>query len=203
MRHSALVLALATSLLVGCSWKRCAYEGFTRDGWQEPDRVIAALGLAPGQRVADLGAGTGYFTARLARAVGDSGRVYAVDVDADVLEGLAERMADEGVSNVETVVAPYDDAGIPDASVDLVFTVNTYHHFQERPAYFRKLKRVLKPGGRVAIIELDERNGLFVRWSGHYSERDLILDEMQEAGYRVARDHAFLGRQSFVEFAPN
>ena len=202
MRRIALSFALALTLALGCSWKRCAYEGAGRDAWQEPERVIAALALTPGQAAADLGAGTGYFTERLARAVGEDGRVYAIDVDADVLEGLRERVDEAGVTNVETVVAPYDDAGIPDASVDLVLTVNTYHHFQDRTTYFRNLKRVLRPGGRIAIIEFDGRKGLFVRWFGHYSERETLLDEMREAGYRVDADHDFLERQSFLVFAP-
>lgn len=202
MRKTAVALGLITALGLGCSWKRCAYEGSGRDSWQQPDRVVEALALAPGRNVADLGAGTGYFTARLARAVAPGGTVFAVDVDADVLEELGDRMTEEGVTNVERVVASFADTKLPDASVDLVFTVNTFHHFEDRPTYFQNLKRVLKPGGRVAVIEFDGSKGLFVRWFGHSSERASVLSDMAAAGYRVSEDFDFLDRQSFIVFAP-
>ena len=202
MRKIAFSLVLITALTLGCSFKRCAYEGLGRDAWQKPDQVIDALALLPGQSVADLGSGTGYFTARLARAVAPAGRVYAVDVDADVQEELRERLVDEAVDNVELVLADFDDTKLPDASVDLVFTVNTFHHFEDRPTYFGNLKRVLRPGGRVAVIEYDGSTGLFVKWFGHYSERKSLLGDMSAAGYRVVEDLDLLERQSFIVFAP-
>lgn len=202
MRKTALILALVTSFSLGCSFKRWAYEGSGRDAWQHPAEVIEALSLAPGQDVADLGSGTGYFTGRLARAVAPEGTVFAVDVDADVQEELRERLAEEGIANAEIVLAEFDDTTLPDASVDLVFTVNTFHHLEDRPTYFRNLKRVLRPGGRVAVIELDGSKGLFVRWAGHYTERDGVLADMAAAGYRVAQELDFLERQSFIIFAP-
>ena len=100
MRKTAVFLALLTCFSLGCSYKRWAYEGPGRDTWQQPERVVEALTLAPGQAVADLGSGTGYFTGRLARAVAPGGSVYAVDVDADVQEELRERMTEESVDNV-------------------------------------------------------------------------------------------------------
>lgn len=202
MRKTATALALLALVSIGCSFKRCAYEGAGRDGWQKPAEVVEALGLAPGQAVADLGSGTGYFTGRLAGAVAPGGKVYAVDVDADVQEELRERMLEESVDNVEIVLADFDDTKLPDASVDLVFTVNTFHHFEDRPEYFRNLKRVLRPGGRVAVIEYDGSQGLFVKWFGHFSERDGVLSDMTAAGYRVTQDLDLLERQSFIIFAP-
>lgn len=203
MRKTCLVLLLLPTLGLGCSWKRCAYEGGGRDAWQQPARVIEALGLEPGQSVADLGSGTGYFTGRLARAVEPGGTVFAVDVDADVHEELRERLAEEHVANVELVLATPDDPGLPDGRIDLVLTVDTYHHIGDRAAYFRRLKQDLAPDGRVAVIEFDGRKGTFVKLSGHYTEKSLILEEMAEAGYRVDEDFGFLDRQSFVVFAPD
>ena len=205
MRKTCLLATalLLTTLLGGCSFKRWAYEGIGRDGWQQPERVIDTLGLAPGDSVADLGSGTGYFTARLARAVAPGGTVYAVDIDADVQEELRERVAAEGVDNVEIVIAEPDDSKLPDASVDLVLTVNTFHHFEDPTAYFRKLVRVLKkPTGRIAIIELNGEKGLFARWSGHYTTRDALLKGMAAAGFVLREEHDFLDRQSFVVFQP-
>src|SRR3990172_9550282 len=111
-RLPAAVLALVSlaSLAVACTQlKRCAYEGWGRDEWQQPERVVEALGLEPGARVADLGSGGGYFTFRLARAVGPTGKVYAVDVDEDLNAYVAERAREEGHANVETVLAEYTD----------------------------------------------------------------------------------------------
>lgn len=198
-----VVALVAAPLLAGCNpLKRRAYESSDRNEWQQPERVVEALGLRPGDRVADIGSGSGYFTLRLARAVGPGGRVYAADVDADMNEYLRERLADEGIGNVEVIDAEFGDPLLPDAKIDLAFTSNTYHHMQERPAYFRALRADLAPGGRVAIVDYDGRKGWFVRLVGHFVEKEVLLREMEEAGYRVAADPGFLDRQSFVVFAP-
>ena len=200
MRRRAAIL-LAAGLLAGCAeLKRLAYEGSSRDEWQQPERVVAALGIEPGDRVADLGSGSGYFTVRLAPAVGAGGRVYAVDVDAEMNEYLRKRLAEAGIENVEIVLGRFEDPQLPDGGVDLVVTVDTYHHIEERPAYFRNLKRDLAPGGRVAVIDYDGRKGWFVRLLGHYTPREELLREMREAGYEVAEEHDFIDRQTFVIF---
>ncbi len=204
MRRSlAIATLLVVTLVGGCtSWKRCAYEGSDRDSWQQTSRVVEALAIRPGDRVADLGAGSGYFTVHLARAVGPSGRVYAVDVDAEMNAYLEERLAEEGIDNVEVVLGESEDPLLPNGKIDLLFTSNTYHHLQDRPAYFQRVQADLAPEGRVAVIEFDGREGLFVRLIGHFTDKQTLLSEMEEAGYRVSRDHGFLERQSFVEFTP-
>ena len=203
MRRAIPCLCLVLFVLPGCSaWKRCAYESPGRDAWQQPDKVVSSLGLAPGDTVADLGAGSGYFTLRLARAVGPTGRVYAVDVDEEMNEYLKGRLAEEGIENVEVVLGEYEDPKLPDGRVDLLFTSNTFHHIQERPAYFRRVKADLAPGGRVAIIDYDGTKGWFVKLMGHSVPRQELLGDMDEAGYSVAADHDFLDRQSFVVFSP-
>jgi len=198
-----VVLLVAASLVGGCgSCKRFAYEGFSRDDWQQPERVIAALGIEPGDRVADLGSGSGYFTLRLAKAVGPEGRVYAVDVDEQMNAYLRERVEQAGAANVEVVRGRFEDPLLPDGGIDLVLTVDTYHHIDDRPAYFRRLQRDLAPGGRVAVIDYDGRKGWFVRLMGHTTPRDVLVREMDEAGYEVAEEHDFIDRQSFVIFEP-
>ncbi len=194
---------LAAGLLVGCGpLKRFSYEGFSRDAWQQPQRVVTALGIRPGDRVADLGSGSGYFTVRLAPAVGPEGKVYAVDVDAEMNEYLRTRLAEAGIGNVELVLGRFEDPLLPDGGVDLVVTVDTYHHIEERPTYFRNLRQDLAPGGRVAVIDYDGRRGWFVRLMGHYTPREELLREMSEAGYEVTEEHDFIDRQSFVIFKP-
>jgi ubiquinone/menaquinone biosynthesis C-methylase UbiE len=197
-----LLVVLLPALAGGCTWlKRSMYEGFGRDDWQQPDRVVQALALEPGERVADLGAGGGYFTFRLARAVGPTGRVYAVDVDQGMLDHVAERTAEEGVANVETVLATPTDPNLPAGSVDLVFTCNTYHHIEDRPAYFAALRGALRPGGRVAIVEyLPE--GFFQSIFPHSTDAATIESEMRAAGYALEQRHDFLERQAFLVFVP-
>jgi ubiquinone/menaquinone biosynthesis C-methylase UbiE len=199
-----LSVALCALLLVcgGCArCKKFAYEGFTRDGSQQPERVIAALDLEPGDRVADLGAGGGYFTFRLADAVGATGRVYAVDIDPDMVEYLKARAAADGYRNVEVVTAAADNPGLPPESVDVLFTCNTYHHLPERSAYFARARTALRPGGRVAIIDYNGK-GWFGRLFGHATSADTIRSEMNAAGYRPAQQYDFLAEQSFMIFTP-
>ena len=195
-----LFLGLLGCQIVGCSaFKRFAYEGFSRDGWQQPERVIRELALEPGAQVADLGAGGGYFTFRLAEAVGPKGVVFAVDVDEDMTDYLQARADDEGLSNVTVILGRYEDPLLPDGQVDLLFTSNAYHHIENRRDYFRRLRSDLRTDGRVAILELND-SSWFPRTFGHYTDPDLIIEEMEEAGYELERDLGFIDRQSFLIF---
>jgi ubiquinone/menaquinone biosynthesis C-methylase UbiE len=132
--------------------------------------------------------------------VGAQGRVYAIDVDEDMLEHLRARAAEEGVTNVEPLRARPEDPGLPPASVDLIFVCNTYHHLPDREAYFARAAAALRPGGRVAVVEY-QPEGLFQRIFHHATAEESILEEMRAAGFRLVRDHAFLERQSFLIFA--
>ncbi len=175
----------------------------TRASWQLPDRVIEALDLRTGAQVADLGAGDGYFTFTLADAVGAGGRVYAVDVDADVVDGLHESVASRGYDNIEVVLAEYDDPGLPDGEIDVVFLCNVYHHIDNRVTYFSDLRRDLAPGARVVIIDIGGAAPL--RWlspPGHSTDLDTLVDEMTSAGYDIAASFDFLPLQNFVVFEP-
>jgi ubiquinone/menaquinone biosynthesis C-methylase UbiE len=192
---------IAALLIAGCArLKQFAYEGFNRDSWQQPDKVIAALNLHPGEIVADLGSGGGYFTFKLAKAVAPSGKVYAVDVDKDMIELISKRLKEESGNNVETILATPTDPRLPQTGVDLIFTVNTYHHIADRSAYFANARKYLRPGGRIAIIDLDRRawlEGLL----GHYTPSETIKREMEQAGYTLQQQLDFLDRQSFLIFS--
>jgi arsenite methyltransferase len=196
-----VILTLIALLIASCArLKQFAYEGFNRDSWQQPDKVIAALNLHPGEVVADLGSGGGYFTFKLARAVAPSGKVYAVDVDKDMIELIAKRLKEESGNNVETILATATDPLLPQTGVDLIFTVNTYHHIANRLAYFANVRKYLRPGGRIAIIDLDRRawlEGLL----GHYTPSETIKREMEQAGYALQQQLDFLDRQSFLIFS--
>ena len=130
-----------------------------RDEWQMPHEVIGALKLKPEAAVADVGAGTGYFSTRLANML-KKGRVYAVDIEPDMVKHLAERAKREKLANMVAVTGTPGDPRLP-GKVDLVLLVDVYHHVEEREQYFRKLGGALKPGGRIAIIDfrLDSPEG--------------------------------------------
>ena len=196
-----VVTLLAVSCLACGPLKRFAYEGFSRDSWQQPERVIEALGLEPGDRVADLGAGSGYFTLHLAQAVGPTGKVYAVDVDEEMNDYLRKRVDEAGLDNVEVILGEFEDPLLPDGEIDLLLTVNTYHHIQERPGYFRNVRTDLASDGRIAIVDFDGRGGWFVRLMVHNVPKPEMVDEMREAGYRLDQDLEFLERQSFLIFS--
>ena len=168
-----------------------------RDAWQKPHEVIGALGLKPDAAVADIGAGTGYFAARLANRL-KKGRVYAVDVEPDMVKYLAERAKREGLANLVPVTGAADSPRLP-AKVDVALFVDVYHHVEARERYFRKLRDSLSPGGRVAIIDfrLDSPEGP-PKEARIAPER--VKAEMKKAGYVLVAEHAFLSRQYFLVF---
>ena len=129
-----------------------------RAQWQKPDEVIAALQLKPGQVACDIGAGPGYFSLRLARAVGDSGHVFAVDAEPRILEALRKRIDSSKAKNVSPVLALADDPLLPRNACDLILIVDTYHHFPDGAAYLRRLSRSLRPGGKMVNIDFHKRD---------------------------------------------
>jgi ubiquinone/menaquinone biosynthesis C-methylase UbiE len=171
-----------------------------RDAWQKPDEVLKALALEPGEVVADIGAGSGYFTARLARAVGETGRVYAVDVSPEMVRHLNRRLRDAGVRNVSSVLADPDDPLLPDASVDRVVIVDTWHHIEDQPRYLGLLKRALRPGGQVVHIDFQKRDLPVGPPAGMKIAREDLVKQMEAAGFRLAAEHGFLPYQYFLVF---
>jgi arsenite methyltransferase len=175
-----------------------AYSGFGRDRWQQPDRIVDALGLSRDASVADIGSGGGYFTFRLADAVGGSGRVFAVDVDHSLLENVVAEARANGFANVTPVAAEPGLPRLPEP-IDMAFVSNAYHHLPDQPRYFAALATFLRPGGRVAIIE-GRREGVLGRLLGHATAPEQIEREMRQAGYTIDATHDFVRRQSFQVF---
>ncbi len=201
-RLGTLALFVA-AFCTGCTQlKKFAYEGFGRDKWQKPEEVIRALELKPGDHVADLGSGGGYFTFHLAKAVGPTGQVYAVDVDKGLNEYIAGRARDEGFTNISVILAKYDDPLLPTDGVDLIFTSDTYHHLENRVVYFRNARKYLRPAARVAIIEYNG-SGWFDGLFGHWTSSATIRQEMEAAGYHLQNEFTFLPRQFFLVFIPS
>ena len=176
-------------------------EDANRGTWQQPEKVIATLGLKPGERVADVGAGPGYFTLRIARAVGPSGKVYGVDISRDMLDYLKEQARDQHLTNIQPVLALPHDPQLPPASVDLIFICDTLHHISDRPTYYPLLIRALKPGGRFVNIDFHKRSlpvGPPVQMKIPKAE---MIREAQAAGFHLLRQYDFLQYQYFIVFA--
>ncbi len=176
-------------------------DGRSRDSWQQPERVIDALALPPDAVVADVGAGSGYFTERFARRLGAGGFVYATDVQEEMLDRLRARVARKRLANVSVVIARFDDPSLPEACCDLVFLSSVYKEIDERIAYMERVRRVLRPGGRVAILEYRPE------WGGPgppHADRlapEIVTREMAAAGFELREQHGFLARQYFLVFA--
>ncbi|MFM2129186.1 MAG: hypothetical protein RL477_732, partial [Pseudomonadota bacterium] len=179
-------------------WAR-SFDDPARDAWQKPDEVIAALSLRPTDTVADIGAGTGYFAVRIARAV-PQGEVLAVDVAPRMVAYLADRARKTGIANLRAVQGGPSSPDLPVAA-DVVLLVDTYHHIDGRIAYFRALHAMLKPGARVAIV--DFRPESLRGAPKHFRlSAEKIAAEMAQAGYRLTASHDFLPRQHFQVFSP-
>jgi ubiquinone/menaquinone biosynthesis C-methylase UbiE len=171
-----------------------------RDGWQQPDAVLSALALPESAVVADIGAGGGYFTERFARAL-PTGRVFATDVQDGMIERLDERVRRRGLANVEVVRAGFDDPGLPERCCDLVFLSSVYKEIQERVAYMGRVRRLLRPGGRVAILEFRPGAPGAGPPEAMRLAPETIIAELARAGFVLAESHDFLPRESFLVFA--
>ena len=204
MHHRLPYKSLGTSLVITLCLAGCAevnYErlnDLSRDVWQKPQGVVERLAIVPGSRVADLGAGGGYFTWHLAKAVGTRGTVFAVDINPEALDAIFKEMVARGTPNVRPVQAKLDNPRLPDP-VDLVFISNTYHLMNNREAYFRSLSSSLRPGGRIAILDFHPRGFLSGLFGDRISKEDVRL-EMEAAGYRLINDYDLLEQQHFQIF---
>lgn len=173
------------------------FDDPARDAWQQPERVVEALALKPGQVVADLGAGTGYFTVRLARAA-TKPKVYAIDVEAAMVDYLRDRARAAGLTNVIAVKADPERTNLPEP-VDVVLIVDTYHHLPQRVAYFKTLRASLKPGARVAIVDFKKGAPTGPPEEFRFTPEQIDA-EMAQAGYTLRARHDFLPHQHFLVY---
>jgi ubiquinone/menaquinone biosynthesis C-methylase UbiE len=169
-----------------------------RGAWQKPVAVVRALGLRRGQVVADIGAGPGYFTKRLARAVGPSGHVYGVEAEPAILDVLRARLTTARVTNVTPVLGRGDDPLLPASSCDVALVVDTYHHFADGPAFLRRVARALRPRGRLVNIDFAKRETPVGPPVDHRVSREAFLRDARRAGLVVVREHRFLPYQYFI-----
>jgi predicted methyltransferase len=181
-------------------WRR-VFDDPARDAWQKPRELVAALGLRPGMWVADLGAGTGYFSRHLDAAVGPNGVVFAVDTEPNLVAYLRERAERERTTTLIPILASRDDPHLPPGALDLALIVDTYHHLDGRLAYLRRLGRSLKAHGRVAIVDWEKRALPIGPPPEHKLARSEVIDEMHAAGYALVAEPNVLPHQYVLVFA--
>ena len=160
------------------------FDDPARDAWQRPSEVIALLRIAPGSTVVDLGAGTGYFLRTLSEAVGPTGKVLALDVEAKMIDFMQRRASEQGLGNVTPRQVAADDPGLAPASVARVLVVNTWHHLDQRAAYAAKLARALAASGEIWVVDftLDSDLGPPAR---HRLAPEQVVRELEQGGLRA------------------
>ncbi len=171
-----------------------------RDKEERPEQLISALQIRRGATVADIGSGTGYFTWRLAEQVGPGGKVYAVDVQPAMLDLTKAAVAEHKLSNVEYVLATDSSARLPERSVDLAFIAYAYHEFGDPEAMMRGIRRALKPGGRVVILEYAKESNIAPASPLHKMSFEEIRREIEPLGFVVDQLLDFLPVQHGVVF---
>jgi ubiquinone/menaquinone biosynthesis C-methylase UbiE len=169
-----------------------------RDAQLQPERVMDAIGLRPGMVVGEAGAGRGYFTFKLARRVGPSGRVYANDIDRAALDHVRQVCRDEGIGNVETVVGEVEDPLFPVSGLDVIVMVYALHDFARPVAFLGNLKKYLEPGGTVVVLDQDPG----ATGSAHFLSRERLVSLFVESGYKLERDERFLEKDLLLVFTP-
>jgi len=166
------------------------FEGESREVFKSRSAILAALRLSFGTDVADVGAGTGLFTLPMARAVGDEGHVYAVDIAPNFVARLGARVEAEGLRNVTPVLCTETSAHLPPASVDVVFICDTYHHFSDPPKTLASLHRALRPGGTMVVVDFERIPGKTREWLLDHvrAGKEVFRAEIEAAGFTLAEE---------------
>ena len=182
---------------LGADW----LERDEREALEQPDKVIAAMQLKPGDVVADIGSGSGYFTRRLAKAVLPGGVVYGVDIQPEMNEILAENCRKEGITNVKIVLGETADPRLPSDSVDWMLLVDVYHEFQEPETMLANMRKALKPGGHVCLLEYRQHGDTATHIKAeHRMSVEQVLKEWLPAGFVLEKRHEFLPTQHMFIF---
>ena len=171
-----------------------------RDAYQKPQEVLAALDIKPGEIIADIGAGSGYFTFRLARHVSERGKVYAVDVSPDMILHINRAIRNLKVTNVVSILADPDDPLLPVASVNRFFFSDSWHHIDNQTKYLSLLKKLLKPNGEIVMIDFHKKETPAGPPLKMRIAREDIIKQMTSNGFRLAKEHTFLPYQYFLVF---
>ncbi|MGH9661205.1 MAG: class I SAM-dependent methyltransferase [Bryobacteraceae bacterium] len=173
-----------------------------REREEEPDKALDAIGIARGSVAADIGAGVGYFTWRLAERVGPNGKVYANDIQPRMLERLRRDLAARGLGNVETVLGAEDDPRLPPAAIDVALLVDVYHEFSQPQRMLAALRRALKPGGRLVLLEYRKEDPTVPIRFEHKMSVAEVRAEIEPEGFKLEKTLDALPRQHILIFRP-
>ena len=179
-----------------------ALEDPKRDAYQKPHEVLAALNLKPGEVIADIGAGSGYFTFRLSRFVGAKGKIYAVDVSPDMIRHINRRIRELKTTNVVSILADPDDPLLAEPSINRFFICDVWHHVENPSKYLATMKKTLKPGGEIVMIDFHKKEMPVGPPPQMKIAREDLIKQMESNGFRVAKEHTFLPYQYFLVFTP-
>jgi ubiquinone/menaquinone biosynthesis C-methylase UbiE len=175
-------------------------EGPDRDAWQRPDQIMDALQIGENSVVADLGAGGGWFTVRLARRVGPNGHVYAEDIQPQMIESIQRRRDREGLPNVETVLGTAVDPKLPAGSLDAVLIVDAYHEIEQPVALLKNVVKALKPGGTIGIVNFKKDGGGPGPGMDERVDAEKVVDDARAAGLELRKRENFLRYQYLLTF---
>ncbi len=174
-----------------------------RDIWQKPDEVLNALDVKRGQVVADIGAGSGYLTAKLSERVGEFGTIYAVDIQQEMIDYARKTLVDRGLKNVVVVLGDMDDPKLPPEKMDTIILLSTYHEIAKPIEFMKKLKLALKRRGKLAILEFTDESPIGPPLKFRLPE-GVVIDEMQQADFILLQKHTLLlPYQYFLVFTPS
>ena len=188
-RHTALALLVGAFLPAAAQQARGSADGLPpRDEWQKVPEILAALRVAPGQRIADIAAGKGYLTKPLATAVGKTGRVYAVEIGVEELAALRALSQQEGVGNIEVIAGSESDPHLP-ANLDGAVVLNSYHELGDYKSTLAAIKRALRPGALLVLVDNAARSGWFIerndQASHHALDPKYVDAELRAAGFEI------------------
>ena len=182
-------------------WSK-SLEGESREVYAKRNEILAATGVKPGMAVADVGSGSGLFTRLFAQAVGPGGRVYAVDISRELLEHVVRTAKKEGLDNVTAVLDTATDVKLPESSVDLVYVCDTYHHFEQPGPVLASIRKALRAGGRMVVIDFERIPGVTPqqRFQHVRADKQTAIKEIEAAGFRFVEEKKLMRENYFVVF---
>ena len=199
----ALIRSSLIGMIVGLAvaWLAACQPGRNSDAWekyhnsyQPPEQVMDSIGVKPGMVIAEVGAGRGRYVVHIARRVGDAGKVYANDIDEDKLEYLKFRCKRDNIPNIMTVLGKVTDPLLPAGGMDMVYVVNSYHHFEKPIELMKNIAPSLKSEGTLVIIEHDPMK--VPDMGSHSTAKEVVLDQTNQAGFELVRIQTFLKKDN-------
>ncbi|NNF97719.1 MAG: methyltransferase domain-containing protein [Halobacteria archaeon] len=181
------------------------FERPGREVYDKRHTIISTLALKPGMEVADIGAGTGFYTHLFAKKVGTSGKVYAVDIAENFIENILRSAKEQGLNNVEGIINTPKSTKLSSASIDLAFICDTYHHFEYPQTMLASIHQALRPGGQLVIIDFRKQPGMSSGWvmSHVRTNQVTVIKEVESAGFRLISQHDLLHSNYFLTFVKN